>query len=108
MKLAEALMERSDCQTRIRELRERIVRNARVQEGETPSEDPTSLLTELRVVIGRFETLIRLINKTNAVVEIAGIGTVTDALARRDILGKHVQLLREVAIAGAATHDRFT
>jgi len=46
MKLAEALAERSDCQVRIEDLKKRIVRSARVQEGEKPAEDSASLLKE--------------------------------------------------------------
>ena len=36
MKLAEALAERSDCQTKIEEIKKRLVRSARVKEGEQP------------------------------------------------------------------------
>ena len=40
MKLAEALARRADIQTRINEMQNRIVQNARHQEGEDPAEDP--------------------------------------------------------------------
>jgi hypothetical protein len=46
MKLAEALAERSDCQNRIEETKKRLIRPARVQEGEQPAEDTTELLAE--------------------------------------------------------------
>ncbi len=46
MKLAEALAERSDCQIRIEEMKKRLIRSARVQEGEQPAEDTTELLAE--------------------------------------------------------------
>ena len=46
MKLAEALAERSDCQNRIEELKKRLIRSARVQEGDQPAEDTTELLAE--------------------------------------------------------------
>lgn len=38
MKLAEALAERSDCQVRLEELKKRVLRSARVQEGETAAQ----------------------------------------------------------------------
>jgi hypothetical protein len=44
MKLAEALAERSDCQNRIEEIKKRLIRSARVQEGEQPAEDRRSFL----------------------------------------------------------------
>ena len=40
MKLAEALIVRSDYQKRIEQLRNRLLQNAKIQEGETPNEDP--------------------------------------------------------------------
>ena len=47
MKLAEALSERADIQKRIQQLRSRLRRNALVQEGEKPAEDPHALLEEV-------------------------------------------------------------
>ena len=40
MKLAEALAERSDCQIRIEEMKKRLIRSARVQEGDQPADTP--------------------------------------------------------------------
>ena len=53
MKLAEALAVRSDCQNRIEEVRKRLTRSARVQEGEQPAEDTTELLAESERVFAR-------------------------------------------------------
>ena len=47
MKLANALSQRAELQTRIRQLEERLNNNAQVQEGEEPAEDPMELLREL-------------------------------------------------------------
>ena len=44
MKLAEALLLRADLQKRIEQIESRLLRNAKVQEGETPAEDPQALL----------------------------------------------------------------
>ena len=46
MKLAEALMERSDLKTRIEQLAARLNENAKVQEGDEPAENPAELLDE--------------------------------------------------------------
>lgn len=86
MKLAEALAERADGVRRVEQLRSRIVGSARYQEGETPAEDAAQLLTEADEVLDRLEDLISRINRTNATVTVGDYGTLTDALARRDVL----------------------
>ncbi|UOE43699.1 DIP1984 family protein [Agromyces larvae] len=86
MKLAEALAERADATKRVAQLRDRIVRNARYQEGETPAEDSAALLAETDDELARLERLIRRINRTNASVRLDDGRTLTDALARRDVL----------------------
>lgn len=47
MKLAQALILRSDTQKRIEQLKVRLLSNAKTQENESPSEDPKLLLKEL-------------------------------------------------------------
>jgi len=47
MKLAEALMLRADIQKRIDQLKQRLLRNVKVQEGDRPAENPEALLSEL-------------------------------------------------------------
>ena len=86
MKLAEALALRADATRRVEQLRARIVANARFQEGEEPAEDARALLAEAGVVLDELEGLIRRINRTNAATRIGPDGTITDALARRDVL----------------------
>ena len=86
MKLAEALSLRADATRRVEQLRTRIVANARFQEGEEPTEDAAALLAEAGAVLNELEDLIRRINKTNAATQIGPEGTITDALARRDVL----------------------
>jgi hypothetical protein len=65
MKLAEALAERSDCQNRIEEIRKRLTRSARVQEGERPAEDTTELLAESERTFARLLELVGAINRTS-------------------------------------------
>jgi hypothetical protein len=86
VKLAEALALRADATRRVEQLRTRIVANARFQEGEEPSEDAQALLAEAGAVLDELEGLIRRINRTNAATRIGPEGTITDALARRDVL----------------------
>jgi len=46
MKLAEALLLRSDMQKKLASLQQRIQQNVLIQEGDTPSEDPHILINE--------------------------------------------------------------
>lgn len=101
MRLAEALTARADLQRRIEQLRERITANARFQEGEEPAEDASALLVEAEDALTRLRDLIRRINATNARLDLGADGTMTDALAARDVLRLRHSLL--VDAAGAAS-----
>ncbi|MET8977922.1 DIP1984 family protein [Streptomyces sp. NPDC004539] len=104
MKLAEALAERAEATRRLEQLRARIVTNARYQEGEVPPEDAAELLGQAAEVLDTLETLIRRINRTNATVEF-GSGTLTDALARRDVLRMRHSVITAAADAAAGSDD---
>jgi hypothetical protein len=101
VKLAEALALRADATRRIEQLRTRIVASARFQEGEEPAEDAQALLTEAGAVLDELEGLIRRINRTNAATPIGQEGTITDALARRDVLRTRHSVVTAAADAAA-------
>ena len=94
MKLAEALQERADVQRRLAQLKGRLRLNARVQEGESPSEDPKALLAELDGLAARLEELVRRINLTNAATDDGG-EPLTALIARRDTLQTKASILRD-------------
>jgi hypothetical protein len=106
MKLAEALALRADAARRVEQLRVRIVGNARYQEGEEPVEDAQALLTEVGTVLDELEALIRQINRTNAAARIGENGTITDALARRDVLRVRHAVVTAAADAAAGRSQR--
>lgn len=108
MKIAEALSERSDCQNRIEDLQKRLVRLARVQEGDTPEEDPSELLAEVDRTFTRMLDLIRSINRTNAATAFDKQQTLADALAERETTGKRRNLLSAVADAASTRQDRYS
>ncbi|HYL73193.1 MAG TPA: DIP1984 family protein [Bryobacteraceae bacterium] len=108
MKLAEALAERGDCQKRIEDLKKRLVRIARVQEGEKPAENPAELLGELDRIFVRFQDLIQVINRTNVRTPFREQTTLADALAERDALGKKRDLLEQVVEAASLRQDRYS
>jgi len=100
MKLAEALAMRAETTRRIEQLRSRIVDNARYQEGEEPAEDAASLLVQAGQACAELETLIRQINRTNAAAPL-GAETITDAIARRDMLRLRHSIVTAAADAAA-------
>ena len=94
MKLANALSQRSELQTRIRQLESRLNNNALVQEGEQPAEDPQELLRELEEDYTRLEGLISAINRTNNSTKLEDGTSLSDLLARRDCLKGKLSVLR--------------
>jgi hypothetical protein len=107
MKLAEALLLRADLQKKIASLRERVVANAVVQEGDKPHEDPTTLMSEAFGAIDKLETLVSKINETNLRAKLADGRTLTAAIARRDTLAAQHALIT-AAIAGCRKEpDRY-
>jgi hypothetical protein len=61
-------------------------RRTRFQEGEEPAEDAAALPAETGTVLNELEDLILRINRTNAATHIGPDGTITDVVARRDVL----------------------
>ena len=108
MKLAEALAERSDCQNRIEEIRKRLIRSARVQEGEQPAEDTTELLTEAERVFARMLELVSGINRTNSRTVFDEKRSISDAIAERDVVGKRRDFLAGIADAASTRQDRYS
>lgn len=107
MKLASALSQRSDLQNRLQEMQTRLNNNAKVQEGMQPAEDPNELLAALDEDSARLETLIRQINKTNAMTIADGL-SIADRLAARDVLAKKIAVLRNFLQAASQTTDRYS
>ncbi len=108
MKLAEALAARSDCQTRIEEIKKRMIRSARVQEGDKPAEDVTELLEESERIFVRLNELISSINRTNARTVFNTSLSISDAIAERDITAKRRDFLSAIAEAASTRQDRYT
>ena len=108
MKLAEALISRADLQKRIAQLDQRLRRNAQIQEGERPAEDPGALLTELESLTEQWERLIQRINRTNSYTELTGGGTLSDALAVRDVLKRKQEIYRNLAASATVVQDRVS
>ena len=107
MKLAEALILRSDLQKRLEQLRQRLCDNALTQEGEKPAEDPEQLLQELEECTSQLERLIARTNLTNAATVKDG-KTLTEMLAKREALSLKVSILRSTMEAASRRITRAT
>jgi N-methylhydantoinase B/oxoprolinase/acetone carboxylase alpha subunit len=108
MKLAEALALRADLNKRMQQLRMRLQRNARAQEGDQPAEDPKALIAELEGVARDLESMIQRINRTNCATELEAGVSIADAIATRDLLASKNEIYRNLADAAAFTQDYRT
>jgi ribosome-binding ATPase YchF (GTP1/OBG family) len=108
MKLAEGLSQRKDLQARISQLKDRLINNVKVQEGNEPAEDPEELKQELDCCLERLEKYIFRINKTNMQTITASGKTLTQMMAERDVLAKRLSVLREVYQFASQTYDRYS
>jgi hypothetical protein len=107
MRIAEALALRSDLQKRLEQLKQRLVKNARVQEGDAPEEDPAELQSEFEKSARELTLLIKRINRTNAASRFEA-GTLADSLAERDVLKLWYNAYRELANAASTSQSRTT
>ena len=108
MKLANALSQRSELQTHIRQLESRLSNNALVQEGEQPAEDPMELLAELEADYARLEELISAINRTNNSTRVESGAILSDLLARRDCLKLRLQTYHDFLASASSLTRRAT
>lgn len=107
MKLAEALILRADCKKRMEQLKARIIRGAKVQEGDQPAEKPQELIAEFERIANELADLIKRINRTNSTTPFRNGETVVDALAERDALVFRRGLYGDLAQAAAVTQERY-
>ncbi len=89
-------------------MKSRLLTNAKVQEGDQAAEDPKELADELERVADQLADLVKRINKTNSATLFAGDGTISDALADRDVLASRRAVYADLAQAAAITQQLFT
>ena len=107
MKLAQALILRSDTQKRIEQLKVRLLSNAKTQENESPSEDPKLLLKELDKLTSELFRLICSINLTNSNAKFDGM-SLTEMIAKKDALVLKANVLREFATSASQKVDLYS
>jgi hypothetical protein len=106
MKLAEALIQRADAKKRLEQLRQRLIRSAKVQEGEAAPENPQDLMSEMDAIVDELTVLIQRINRTNSTTAFDSSRSLTDVLAERDGLMLRRSLLSSLMMA-AQPQNRF-
>ncbi|KGH31205.1 MULTISPECIES: DIP1984 family protein [Comamonas] len=108
MKLAEALLLRADLKKKLASLRERIGRNALLQEGETPKEKVEDLLAEACSALQEQQSLVRRINAANESAKLPDGRLLADVLALRDTLIAQHSLLISTISATNKDVDRYS
>jgi len=107
MKLAEALLLRADLMKKLASLRQRIVANAVVQEGDEPHEDPKQLMSEAFGAMEELAGLVARLHETNLTAKLPDGRTLTRAIAERGRLESQHALLT-AALAGTKKEpDRY-
>lgn len=93
MKLAEGLLLRAEYQTKLENLQSRLLSNLKMQEGDSPNEDPTVLLNEMEETNKKLTELVKMINNCNARETLADGRSLSDALVDREALLKERRIL---------------
>lgn len=100
MLLAEALNECAEAQRRLADLKERIGDNARVYDETRAAEDPKALLRQAVEVNERIRARTLAVGAATTASRLPNGTTVTEALAQRDALDRHVALVTGAADSG--------
>lgn len=92
---------------KISEISVRLNNNAKVQDGDTPAENPLKLIEELDGLLVRLETLMAKINLTNSKI-VYNEKTITELLAHRDCLKKKIEVIRNFLNSASNRVNRMT
>ena len=108
MKLAEALLLRSDLQTKLASLQQRINSNVLIQEGDQPSEDPNALIKEAFAVNSELHALIQRIHATNAQAQTMQGQPLLRVLNARDSLTQQHRILQQAIDSSQRENGRYS
>lgn len=108
MKLAEALLIRADHKKKLASLRERIAKNARVQEGEEPQEKVSALIEQAFAVMQEQQAIVQKIDRANMAAQLPDGRLLADALAERETLVQQHSLLVSAISSTHREGDRYS
>lgn len=107
MKLAEALLLKSDYQRDIYELKTKIIHCSMIQEGEESLVNPDDLLSKLDEVFNKLELITKKINYTNSQIMING-QTLVDLILTRDAIKMKRKILTTLLDEATIKQDRYS
>ena len=108
MKLAEALLLRVDLQKRLKLIEARLVRNAKTQGDEPPSEHPNALLIEFDECNKQWEELVQKINRTNSFTKTGAGCSIADMITKRDAIKQKLNVLSKLSENATVSVDRYS
>jgi multidrug efflux pump subunit AcrA (membrane-fusion protein) len=107
MKLAEALLLRSEYQNKIDNLQSRIMANIKVQENDSPLEEPKGLIKEAFELTEQLCALVQRINARNNAAKLPNGQTISEAIVERSMLLKKRNILSIIAGVAQARDYRL-
>ncbi|MDA3557012.1 DIP1984 family protein [Acinetobacter sp. AOR15_HL] len=108
MKLAEALLLRSDQQKKLASLKQRINANVLVQDGDEPSEDPNELIKQVFALTQESNQLIYRIHLTNTQAKLEDGKTLLSLLSLRDSYAEQHKILMDAIANTHRESDRYS
>lgn len=108
MKLAELLIERSECQNKIIDLKAQALANLKYQEGDKPSIDLKTIKKEFEEINSHLEKLIIKINSANNKFKLSNGMTIAEAIAHRDAIKAKIDFNKEIIKSANAKDYRIT
>lgn len=108
MKLAEALLLRSDQQKKLASLKQRINANVLVQDGDEPSENPNELLKQVFALTQESQKLVYAIHQTNALTKLSDGRSLLALLTLRDELVECHKVLTAAISSSSREPDRYS
>lgn len=108
MKLAEALITRSDLKKELMQLRDRIKDLSKVQEGDEESpEELEYLLHSFDLIFPELEELVIRINNTNNQTEVDGV-SLSDLIVKRELMKLKIDYLRSIQKHATDRGERYS
>ncbi|RBA32506.1 MULTISPECIES: DIP1984 family protein [Acinetobacter] len=108
MKLAEALLLRSDQQKKLASLKQRINANVLIQDGDEPSEDPNELIKQVFALSQESNQLISRIHLTNALARLEDGKILLSLLSSRDSYAEQHNILINAIANTHREPDRYS
>lgn len=108
MKLAELLIERHDLLDLISGLERRIENNLRIQEGDTPDENPDELLLEITKALDKLTLIKTKIDTVNSTTKITENMVLNDLIIKQQNLKKKHRIINDIIEKASSRQRRYS